>query len=60
MDTLKIKITEAPVLITLDFSISALPIVLHIDASTKIGWGGVLSQLQENGQLHPAHYESGI
>src|SRR5438046_9567329 len=37
MDTLKVKITEAPVLISLDFSISALLIVLHIDASTTIG-----------------------
>ena len=60
MDTLKIKITEACVLITLDFSASALSIALHVDASTKIGWGEVLSQLREDGQLHPARFESGI
>ena len=60
MDTLKVKITEAPVLISLDFSISALLIVLHVDASTTIGWGAVMSQLQEDGRLYPARFESGI
>ena len=37
MDTLKTKITETPVLVTLDFSTSALSIVLHVDACTTIG-----------------------
>jgi hypothetical protein len=37
MDTLNIKITEALVLITLDFSASALSIALHVDTSIKIG-----------------------
>jgi len=60
MDTLKVKITEVPVLISLHFSISALLIILHIDASTMIGWGVVMSQLQEDGRLHPACFESGI
>ena len=60
MDTLKIKITEALILISLDFSISVLLIVLHVDASTTIGWGAVMSQLQEDGRLHPARFESGI
>jgi len=60
MDELKRKITEAPVLVSLDFSLSALLIVLHVDASSTIGWGAILSQLQSNGELHPARYESGI
>jgi hypothetical protein len=51
MDILKNRTTTAPVLITLDFSASALSI---------IGWGTVLSQQQEDGRLHPARYESGI
>ena len=37
MDTLRKAITEAPVLITLDFSPSALQIFLNVDASTSIG-----------------------
>ena len=60
MDTLKTKITEAPVLVSVDFSASALPIFLNVDASTTVGWGAVLSQQQEDGRLHPARYESGI
>jgi hypothetical protein len=60
MDTLKTKITEAPVLVSLDFSPSALPIFLNVDASTTVGLGAVLSQQQEDGRLHPARYESGI
>ena len=51
-------LTTAPVLISLDYSPSALGIVLQTDAST-IGWGGVLAQYQEDG-LHPARFESGI
>ena len=35
-------------------------IILHIDTSTTIEWGAVMSQLQEDGKLHPAHFESGI
>lgn len=60
MNTLKKCITEAPVLISLDFSLSALPIILHVDASSSIGWGAILSQLQKGGELHPARFESGI
>src|SRR5436305_3564569 len=60
MDRLKTVITTAPVLVSVDFSPSALPIILHTDASTTIGWGAILSQLQSDGNLHPARYESGI
>lgn len=48
MDELKRRITEASVLVILDFSLSALLIILHIDASSIIGWGAILSQLQVN------------
>ena len=37
MDTLKRALTEAPVLITLDFSLSAGKIILNVDAATTIG-----------------------
>src|SRR5438046_4513744 len=50
----------APILISLDFSPSALDILLHVDASTTIGWGGVLSQLQSDGTIRPARFESGL
>ena len=60
MDNLKMAITEAPVLIPLDFSPSALQIFLNADASTSIGWGTVLSQLQGDGSIRPARFESGI
>ena len=59
MEELKKRITEAPVLVVLDFSSSALPIILATDAS-KIGWGGVLQQLQNDGTRRPARFESGI
>src|SRR5579859_5121850 len=39
MDQLKISITTAPVLVKLNFSSDALPIILNVDASTTIGWG---------------------
>ena len=60
MDELKRRLTEAPILITLDFSPSALMIFLNVDASTLIGWGGILSQLQSDGRVRPARFESGI
>jgi hypothetical protein len=60
MNELKRLLTEAPILISLDFSASALAIILNVDASTKIGWGAVLSQLQLDGRPRPARYESGI
>jgi hypothetical protein len=60
MDTLKQAITTAPVLVSLDFSLAALALFLNIDASTKIGWGAVLSQLQSDGSVRPARFEGGI
>src|SRR5205814_10394427 len=60
MDELKRTVTEAPVLISLDFSPGALSIVLNVDASTTIGWGAILSQIQSDGKRRPARFESGI
>jgi hypothetical protein len=60
MDTLKRCLTEAPALVSLDLSPSGLRIVHHVDASSSIGWGAVLSQLQDNNEVHPARFESGI
>jgi len=60
MDELKRRITQAPVLVSLDFSSSALTIILHVDASTSIGWGAILSQVQPDGLVRPARFESGM
>jgi len=60
MDELKRSITEAPVLISLDFSPDALPIILNVDAFTTIGWGAILSQQLPDGKPRPARFESGI
>jgi hypothetical protein len=60
MNELQRRLSQAPILITLDFSPSALAIVLNVDASTTIGWGAVLSQHQNDGTTRPARYESGI
>jgi transposase InsO family protein len=35
-------------------------IILNVDASTSIGWGAILSQLQSDGKVRPARFESGI
>ena len=51
-------ITEAPVLISLDFPTGALPIILNIDAFTTIGWGAIVSQMQADGKLRPGQFES--
>ena len=60
MDELKRRLMTAPIFISLDFSASALMIFLHVDASTTIGWGAVLSQLQSDGKIRSARFESGI
>jgi RNase H-like domain found in reverse transcriptase/Integrase zinc binding domain len=60
MDALKAAVTTAPVLITPDFSSSALPLYVNVDASTTIGWGVVMSQLQDDGSVRPARFDGGI
>ena len=59
MDLMKRKLTEAPVLVTLDFSEGAGRIYLMVDAST-IGWGGALEQVTGDGLRRPARFESGV
>jgi hypothetical protein len=59
MEQLKKALTEAPTLVTLDFSPSALPIHLTVDTS-KVGWGAVLQQDQSDGTRRPACFDSGI
>jgi hypothetical protein len=60
MMKLKVALVKAPVLVVIDFSPGALGIELGIDASTKVGWGGVLSQYEDDGRLHPVRFESGV
>ena len=60
METLQMQLTEAPILITLDYSPSAGMIFLNVDASTIVGWGATLEQMQNDGTRRPARYESGI
>jgi hypothetical protein len=48
MQTLKESLMQASVLVSLDFSASALGIELGIDASTTVGWGTVLSQYRDD------------
>ena len=58
MDTLKLALTTAPALCSLDYSERAGLIILGVDSSGK-GWGAVLMQ-KKNGKRHPSRYESGI
>ena len=58
MDRLKIALTTAPALISLDYSEDAGDIILAVDASLT-GWGSVLMQIKEK-KRHPSRYESGI
>jgi hypothetical protein len=60
MRILKESLMNLLVLISLDFSASALGIELKIDASTMVGWGAVLSQYQYDRKLYPARYESRV
>jgi RNase H-like domain found in reverse transcriptase/Integrase zinc binding domain len=60
MKILKAELMKWPVLVSLDFSAAALGIELGIDASTSVGWGGVLSQYRDDGKLHPVRFESGV
>ena len=45
---------EVPLLISLDFSPGALSIILNVEASTTIGWGTILTQMQADGKPRPA------
>ena len=56
---LKVTLTSSPTLVSLDFSPSAGAIIATVDAS-KVGWGGILQQQQDDGRVRPARYESRI
>jgi len=64
MDQIKITLTSAPILIKLDFTLSALPIILNADASTTVGWGPALCshrcRQMDVRRLKPTRFESGI
>ena len=59
MDRLKELLTMTPILVSLDFLATAGLIVLSVDVSLT-GWGTILQQVQPDGSLKPARYESGI
>ena len=59
MGALKTALTEAPALVKIDYAEGAGVIILGVDASLE-GWGAHLGQEDENGQVHPSRYESGL
>ena len=60
MEILKLALTTAPALKTIDYSEGAGMIICAVDASGE-GWGGNLMQVERNGKRrHAIRYESGI
>ena len=60
MDSLKLALTTAPALRSIDYSALAGAIILAVDSSLT-GWGAVLMQIdKETGKRHPSRYESGL
>jgi RNase H-like domain found in reverse transcriptase/Integrase zinc binding domain len=59
MAALKKALTEAPGLVSLDYSDEAGKIILTVDASLT-GWGAVLQQLDTDKKRHPVRFESGL
>ena len=59
MAQLKIAITTAPALMPLRYEEPLLPIFVLVDASGD-GYGGVIEQMDEEGNRRPARYESGV
>jgi hypothetical protein len=60
MNVLKIALTMAPALRSIDYSIDAGEIICAVDSSGG-GWGGTLMQIdRETRKRHPIRYESGI
>ena len=60
MNELKWRLMKIPILVTLDFSLSVLMIILLVDASIKIEWGEILLQLQSDRRVRSAWFESEI
>jgi hypothetical protein len=59
MELLKIALTQAPALVTIEYGEGKGMIIVAFDAS-KRGWGGVIMQEDRNGKRHPARFESGV
>jgi len=59
MAALQKALTEAPGLISIDYSEDGGKIILTVDASLT-GWGAVLQQLDAMKRRHPARFESGL
>jgi RNase H-like domain found in reverse transcriptase/Reverse transcriptase (RNA-dependent DNA polymerase) len=59
MFELKIALTNAPALVTIDYGPDGGLIIVAFDASKK-GWGAVIMQLDKNGRRHPVRFESGV
>ena len=58
MEALKVSLTNAPALSTIDYSTDIGDIVLAVDASGA-GWGAILQQERDE-RRHPVRYESGV
>jgi hypothetical protein len=60
MDTLKEKITTAPVLAALVFDDDRYGLVYLMTDASLDGWGGVIEQIGPDGKRHPCRFESGV
>ena len=58
MEALKVSLTNATALSTIDYSTEAGDIVFAVDARGE-GWGAILQQ-EKDGKRHPVRYESGV
>ena len=59
MDILKKRLTEAPALVSVDYSEPIRLLIIAVDGSKK-GWGAVLQQEDPKGRRRPIRYESGV
>jgi hypothetical protein len=59
MHTLKVRLTTAPALVSIDYSEPLRTVIISVDGSKK-GWGAVLQQLDVLGRKRPVRFESGV
>jgi hypothetical protein len=59
MEKLKAHITNAPALVSIDYTEPIRQIIISVDGSKK-GWGAVLQQLDLDGLKRPVRFESGV
>ena len=59
MTQLKIALTSAPALVTINYDEGAGRIIMVFDAS-KTGWGAVIMQEDKDGKRHPVRFEGGV